>query len=78
MYTFRFDTNGDAKEDIVFKVSLWGRPRHVEYRRTPPYSNLSGSKRQKGEAIQKRCGETLLVEGETGSVATSSWVFGRS
>jgi hypothetical protein len=70
MYTFRFDTNGDAKEDIVFKFRF-GQPRHVdagEHRHIQTFQ----VRRAEGEAIKRDAGD-LLVEGETGSVATSSW-----
>ena len=69
MYTFRFDTNGDAKEDLVFKFRF-GVPRHVdgdEHRHIQTFQ----VRRAEGEAIKGDAGE-LLVEGETGSVATSS------
>jgi hypothetical protein len=68
MYTFRFDTNDDAREDVVFKFRF-GEPHHVdgdEHRHVQTFQVRRGER----EEIKGDAGE-LLVEGETGTIATS-------
>ena len=35
LYAVRFDTNGDAREEVAFKFRF-GQPKHAERRRAPP------------------------------------------
>src|ERR1700722_10275169 len=70
LYAFRFDLNGDAREEVTFKLRF-GEPRHgdgSEHTHIQPYvvRKATGDDALRGEA-----GESL-VEGETGSVATNS------
>lgn len=68
MYTFRVDTNGDATEDVVFKFRF-GQPRHVDGDEHHHVQSFQ-VRRAEGGAIKGDAGE-LLIEGETGIVATS-------
>jgi hypothetical protein len=63
LYAFRFDLNGDAREDLVFKFRF-GAPRHAdehEHVHLQDYRVL----RAEADAIPGDAGE-LLLEGETG------------
>ena len=69
LYAFRFDLNGDAKEEATFKFRF-GEPRHgdgSEHTHIQPFvvRRATGDDARRGDA-----GESL-VEGETGSVATN-------
>ena len=71
LYAFRFDLNGDAREDVAFKFRF-GEPRHAdkeEHVHVQPYKVRKAS----GEAIRGDGGE-LLIEGETGKVHSNSEV----
>ena len=70
LYAFRFDLNGDAREEVTFKFRF-GQPRHgdgSEHTHIQPFvvRRASGDDALRGDA-----GESL-VESETGSVATNS------
>ena len=70
LYAFRFDLNGDAREEVTFKFGF-GEPRHgggSEHTHIQPFvvRKATGDDALRGDA-----GESL-VEGETGSVATNS------
>ena len=70
LYAFRFDLNGDAREDVTFKFRF-GQPRHgdgSEHTHIQPFvvRRATGDDALRGDA-----GESL-VESETGSVATNS------
>ena len=70
LYAFRFDLNGDAREEVTFKFRF-GEPRHgdgSEHTHIQPFvvRRATGDDALRGDA-----GESL-VEGETGSVATDS------
>src|ERR1700675_4531904 len=70
LYAFRFDLNGDAREEVTFKFRF-GEPRHgdgSEHTHIQPFvvRRATGDDALRGDA-----GESL-VEGETGSVATNS------
>jgi hypothetical protein len=72
LYAFRFDLNGDAREEVTFKFRF-GEPRHrdgSEHTHIQPFvmRRATGDDALRGDA-----GESL-VEGETGSVATNSGV----
>ena len=70
LYAFRFDLNGDAREEVTFKFRF-GEPRHgvgSEHTHIQPFvlRKATGDDALRGDA-----GESL-VEGETGSVAMNS------
>ncbi len=70
LYAFRFDLNGDAREDVTFKFRF-GQPRHgngSEHTHIQPFvvRRATGDDALRGDA-----GESL-VESETGSIATNS------
>src|SRR5580658_6937377 len=72
LYAFRFDLNGDAREEVTFKFRF-GEPRHrdgSEHTHIQPFvvRRATGDDALRGDA-----GE-ILVEGETGSVETNSGV----
>ena len=67
IYAFRFDLNGDAKEEVTFKFRF-GKPRH---RDRDPHTHIQTFvvRRSTGDdALRGDTGEDL-VEGETGSPA---------
>jgi hypothetical protein len=69
MYTFRFDTNKDAREEVVFKFRF-GPVQHADgdqHRHVQPFRVI----RAEAKNIGGDAGD-LLVEGETGKVATST------
>jgi hypothetical protein len=71
LYAFRFDLDGDAREEVVFKFRF-GEPRHVggdEHVHIQPFHIRRGE----GNAIAGDAG-TLLLEGETGTVAANGGV----
>jgi Domain of unknown function (DUF4331) len=70
LYAFRFDLNGDAREEVTFKFRF-GEPRHGvggEHTHIQPFvvRKATGDDALRGDA-----GKTL-VEAETGSVATDA------
>jgi hypothetical protein len=70
LYAFRFDMNGDAREEVTFKFRF-GKSRHKdgdEHTHIQPFvvRRATGDDALRGDA-----GESL-VEGETGSVATNA------
>jgi Domain of unknown function (DUF4331) len=70
IYAFRFDLNGDAREEVTFKLRF-GEPRHgdgSEHTHIQPFVVLKATG---DDALHGDTGESL-VEGETGSVATNS------
>jgi hypothetical protein len=74
LYAFRFDLNGDAREEVTFKFRF-GEPRHgdgSEHTHIQPFvvRKATGDDTRRGDA-----GESL-VEGETGSVAANSGLRG--
>ena len=69
LYAFRFDLNGDAREEVVFKFRF-SEPRHVngdEHVHTQKFQ----VRRATADAIGGDKGE-LLLEGETGNVHSTS------
>jgi len=71
LYAFRFDLNGDAREDVVFKFRF-DEPRHVNGDEHVHVQKFQVRKAT-GDAIGGDKGE-LLVEGETGKVSEKSGV----
>ncbi len=70
LYAFRFDLNGDAKEEITFKFKF-GEPRHgagSEHTHIQPFvvRKATGDDALRGDAGER------LVEGETGTATTGS------
>ena len=70
LYAFRFDLNGDAKEEVTFKFRF-GEPRHGDGGEHTHIQSFVVRKATGDDALRGDAGETL-VEGETGSVATDS------
>ena len=71
LYAFRFDLDGDAHEDVVFKFRF-GHPKHAdgdEHRHIQSFQ----VKRAVGEQIGGDAGD-LLVEGSTGSASSATGV----
>ncbi len=73
LYAFRFDLNGDAKEEVTFKFRF-GEPRHGHGSEPTHIQPFVMRKATGRDALRGDAGESL-VEGETGSVAT---LFGSS
>jgi hypothetical protein len=74
IYAFRFDANGDAKEEVTFKFRF-GEARHAdgsEHTHIQPFVVRKAT----GEDAVRGDGGEILVEGETGSVATRGDVRG--
>jgi hypothetical protein len=70
LYAFRFDLNGDAREEVTFKLRF-GEPHHANGDRDVHVQKFD-VRRAKGEdAIRGAAGE-LLLEGKTGKVETTS------
>ena len=70
LYAFRFDLNGDAREEVTFKFAF-GEPRHgdaIEHAHIQPFVVRKATC---DDALRGDAGESL-VEGETGSVAINS------
>jgi hypothetical protein len=70
LYAFRFDLNGDAREEVTFKFRF-GEPRHADGSGHSHIQPFVVRKATGNDALRGNAGETL-VEGETGSVATDS------
>jgi Domain of unknown function (DUF4331) len=70
LYAFRFDLNGDAREEVTFKFRF-GEPRHAnggEHTHIQPFQVRMATG---DDALRGKSGVSL-VEGETGSVAIGS------
>jgi hypothetical protein len=70
LYAFRFDLNGDAREEVTFKFRF-GEPRHGDGSKHTHIQPFVVRKATGDDALRGDAGESL-VEGETGSVATDS------
>lgn len=70
LYAFRFDLNGDAREEVTFKLRF-GEPRRGHGSEHTHIQAFVVRKATGDDALRGDAGETL-VEGETGSVATGS------
>ena len=68
LYAFRFDLNGDAKEEVTFKFRF-GEPRHGDGSEHTHIQPFVVRKATGVDALRGDAGESS-VEGETGSVAT--------
>jgi hypothetical protein len=71
LYAFRFDLNGDAREEVVFKFRF-NEPRHVNGDEAIHVQTFQ-VRRATGDAIGGDTGE-LLIEGETGRVHSQGGV----
>jgi hypothetical protein len=72
LYAFRFDLNGDAREEVTFKFRF-GEPHHVD---SDEHTHIQSFQVRIGtgeEALRGAAGD-LLLEGETGKVETKSGV----
>jgi hypothetical protein len=67
LYAFRFDLNGDAREEVVFKFRF-AEPHHANGNEHVHFQKFQVRKAT-GEAISGDKGE-LLIEGETGKIHT--------
>jgi hypothetical protein len=70
LYAFRFDLNGDAREEVTFKFRF-GEPRHGDSGEHAHIQPFVVRKATGDDALRGDAGEGL-VEGETGSVAANS------
>ncbi len=72
LYAFRFDLNGDAREEVTFKFRF-SEPHHAD---NDGHSHVQGFqvRRATGEDAIRGAAGDLLVEGETGKVATRAGV----
>lgn len=71
LYAFRFDLNGDAREEVAFKFRF-GEPRHTDQEEHTHIQKLAVRKAT-GVAIRGDGGD-LLIEGETGRLHDKSGV----
>jgi hypothetical protein len=71
LYAFRFDLNGDAREEVVFKFRF-SEPRHLDGDEHVHVQKFQ-VRRATADAIGGDKGE-LLLEGETGKVHTKSGI----
>jgi Domain of unknown function (DUF4331) len=71
LYAFRFDLNGDAREEVVFKFRF-NEPRHLDGDEHVHVQKFQ-VRRATADAIGGDKGE-LLLEGETGKVHTKSGI----
>src|SRR5271165_6972541 len=72
LYAFRFDLDGDAREEVTFKF----RSREPQHGDNDDHTHMQQFEVRRAtgeEAIRGAAGE-LLIEGETGTVATKSGV----
>jgi hypothetical protein len=72
LYAFRFDLNGDAREEVTFKFRF-GEPHHAGGDDHIHAQNLQVRRATGDDAIRGAAGD-LLLEGETGKVETRSGV----
>jgi len=73
LYAFRFDLNGDAREEVTFKFKF-GEPRHGDGGEHAHIQRFVARKATGDEARRGDAGE-ILVEGETGLLATNSGIL---
>jgi hypothetical protein len=66
LYAFRFDLDGDAREELVFKV-LFGAPTHADHNEHGHVQTLE-VRRCVGEDALRGVNGDLLLEGRTGEV----------
>jgi hypothetical protein len=70
LYAFRFDLNGDAREEVTFKFRF-GEPRHGDGSEHTHIQPFVVRKATGDDVLRGDAGENL-VEAQTGSVATDS------
>jgi Domain of unknown function (DUF4331) len=70
LYAFRFDLDGDAREEVTFKFQF-GEPRHGKNDERTHMQTFQVRRATGQEAIRGAAGE-LLVEGETGRITGKS------
>ena len=70
LYAFRFDLNGDAREEVTFKFRF-GEPRHADGEEHTHIQPFQVRRATGEEALRGDAGE-LLAEGETGSVGATA------
>jgi hypothetical protein len=70
LYAFRFDLNGDAREEVTFKFRF-GEPRHQDGSGHIHVQPFAVRKATGDDALHGDAGKSL-IEGETGSVAANS------
>jgi hypothetical protein len=70
LYAFRFDLDGDGREEVTFKFRF-GEPRHGDGSEHAHIQPFVVRKATGADALRGDAGESV-VEGETGSVATNS------
>ena len=74
LYAFRFDLNGDAREEVTFKFRF-GEPRHGDGSEHTHIQPFVVRKATGDDALRGDAGESL-VEGETGQ-SQPIWIFVR-
>jgi hypothetical protein len=72
IYAFRFDLNGDAREEVTFKFRF-GEPRHRDGVEQTHIQAFAVRRATGGDAVRGDGGETV-VQGETGSVASDAGI----
>jgi hypothetical protein len=72
LYAFRFDLDGDAREEVTFKFRF-GEPRHADKDEHTHVQSFQVRRATGEDALRGAAGD-LLVEGETGKVETQSGV----
>jgi Domain of unknown function (DUF4331) len=72
LYAFRFDLNGDAREEVTFKFRF-SEPRHTDNDEHTHIQKFE-VRRGTGEDASRGAAGDLLVEGETGKVETKPGV----
>jgi hypothetical protein len=70
LYAFRFDLNGDAREEVTFKFRF-GEPHHADGDEHIHVQSFQVRRATGDEALRGADGD-LLLEGETGKVETKS------
>jgi Domain of unknown function (DUF4331) len=72
LYAFRFDLNADAREEVTFKFRF-AEPRHADSSEHTHIQSYHVRRATGDDALRGDSGE-LLLEGETGTVASASGV----
>jgi hypothetical protein len=72
LYAFRFDLNADAREELTFKLRF-GLPRHAD---SSEHTHIQSYQVRRAVGDDARCGDSgeILLEGETGTVASASGI----
>ena len=72
LYAFRFDLNGDAREEVTFKLQF-GEPRHADKEEHVHIQSYK-VRRATGEDALRGAGGDVVIEGETGKIHSKSGV----